>query len=331
MKPSRVLAPAFAALALAMTASAPPSPVTAPPKRAHHALVYDEAAGRVLLTGGSSPHVNGDCCAFFNDLWAFDGMRWIALQSSGDPMSGMRLAFDPSAGRVVSFGGYSNRRSRSDLRALDDGMWKALGQHDAMPAAEPGFVYGSRRHTFVAFGGSAGRGQAHADTWTFDGVRWNKIAAAGPPARQGHVMAFDDKRGRTVVFGGTGAATPPNPPPALGDTWEFDGQRWTQIDAGPGPSPRHSAGVAFDSRRGLVIIFGGMDASGFLADTWAWDGHAWVRLAQSPTGPEPRAMGYLAYDKKRDRVVLFGGRKGWPNDLNDTWEWDGTSWRRVGQ
>jgi hypothetical protein len=42
-------------------------------------------------------------------------------------------------------------------------------------------------------------------------------------------------------------------------------------------------------------------------------------------------MGYLAYDKQRDRIVLFGGRKGWPDgDLNDTWEWDGTSWRQVG-
>ena len=55
----------------------------APPKRAHHALVYDEDRERVLLTGGSSPFDNGDCCAFFNDLWAFDGTRWMALPPSG--------------------------------------------------------------------------------------------------------------------------------------------------------------------------------------------------------------------------------------------------------
>jgi hypothetical protein len=42
-------------------------------------------------------------------------------------------------------------------------------------------------------------------------------------------------------------------------------------------------------------------------------------------------MGQLAYDRRRDRVVLFGGRKGWPDgDLNDTWEWDGATWRRIG-
>jgi hypothetical protein len=40
-------------------------------------------------------------------------------------------------------------------------------------------------------------------------------------------------------------------------------------------------------------------------------------------------MGYLAYDRRRDRVVLFGGRRGWPNDLNDTWEWDGSRWTEI--
>ena len=87
--------------------------------------------------------------------------------------------------------------------------------------------------------------------------------------------------------------------------------------------------VAYDSKRGLVILFGGLGNDGFLGDTWSWDGTKWTRLAE--TGPEPRGMGYLAYDKRRDRVVLFGGRKGYPDgDLNDTWEWDGTRWQRVG-
>jgi hypothetical protein len=29
--------------------------------------------------------------------------------------------------------------------------------------------------------------------------------------------------------------------------------------------------------------------------------------------------------------VLFGGRIAWPNDANDTWEWDGTRWTQVPQ
>ena len=114
----------------------------------------------------------------------------------------------------------------------------------------------------------------------------------------------------------------------LGDTWEFDGRAWRRLDVA-GPSPRAAAGITFDSRRGLVLLFGGMDGERSLADTWAWDGRAWRKLADG--GPPPRSMGALAYDRRRDRVVLFGGRgPGWPDgDLNDTWEWDGSRWAMV--
>lgn len=322
-----VVAPASSLLAQAATSDIPP-------RRAHHAIVYDDAGGRVLITGGSSPFDNGNCCAMFNDLWAFDGTKWTALPPSGPAMSGMRLAFDPRAKRVVSFGGWIAGQSQTALRALHGAAWASLAPLTEMPAAEPGFVYDSQRNRFVAFGGSGGRGQVNGDTWEYDRSAWTKVvpAGAGPAPRQAFVMVFDERRGRTVAFGGMGVATPPTPPAPLGDLWEYDGRAWTKIAAGDGPAPRHSAGATYDSKRNRVIVFGGLGAGGMLGDLWAWDGRAWTRLADaSPDGPEPRAMGYIAYDRKRDRVVLFGGRKGWPNDLNDTWEWDGTRWRRVGQ
>jgi hypothetical protein len=302
-----------------------------PPHRAHHALVYDEARQRVLLTGGSSPYADGRCCAFFNDLWAFDGRQWTALRASGVPMSGMRLAYDSRNQRVVSFGGFANGQSLGDLRVLEQDTWTTIGRHDAMPAAEGGFVHDSRRGRFVAFGGSAGRGQAHGETWEYDGTAWTRVASDGPSPRQAFVMVFDERRGRTVVFGGLGARSAPDArPTVLGDLWEFDGRSWTRIDAPQGPAARHSAGATYDSRRGRIIVFGGLAGDDGLGDTWAWDGRAWARLADtSAEGPTPRSMGHLAYDRGRDRVVLFGGRKGWPEDLDDTWEWDGTTWHRA--
>ena len=304
---------------------------TSPPRRAHHALVYDEAGGRVLLTGGSSPHADGGCCAFFNDLWAFDGTRWSALTRSGAEMSGMQLAYDSRAKRVVSFGGYSAGRSMNDVRTLVNDSWTSLGQHPEISAAEPGFVYDSRRNTFVAFGGSAGRGQTQGDTWEFDGGRWSKVATASPPARQAFAMVFDERRGRTVAFGGSGTSSPGQPPQRFDDTWEFDGASWTRAQTSRAPSARVSPGAVYDSRRGVVILFGGLGADGFLGDTWSWNGTEWTKLDDGGQGkPEARAMGYLASDRKRDRSVLFGGRKGWPDgDLNDTWEWDGSTWSKV--
>ncbi|MEW5918078.1 MAG: hypothetical protein AB1762_16875 [Gemmatimonadota bacterium] len=313
-------------LALACSAFVLSAQGATPPARAHHSLAYDSEVGAVILTGGSTPRDSGRRFEFFNDLWAFDGARWTAYSPNGAALSGATLARHTRSGRLFSFGGY-NGQSLGVLRTLENGHWRQLGENSELRVAEPGFAFDSRRQRFVAFGGS-GRGSLNGDTWEFDGSRWMRLEVASPPRRQAFVMVFDSLRSRVVAFGGMGARAQPGQRPALyGDTWEFDGNRWTQRNAA-GPSPRNGAGAAYDSRRGIVIVFGGVDSSGFRNDTWSWDGSSWKKLAES--GPQPRGMGYLAYDPKRDRVVLFGGRKGWPDgDLNDTWEWDGRSWRRA--
>jgi hypothetical protein len=137
-------------------------------------------------------------------------------------------------------------------------------------------------------------------------------------------MVYDTKRKKTVLFGGSdGDGKKYND-----DIWEFDGITWKQIvNKGKGPGSRISPGYAYDSKRGLLIVFGGLDNQGMKGDTWAWNGKEWKLLADK--GPSSRAMGYMAYDKARDKVVLFGGRLGWPNDAADTWEWDGQEWKQV--
>ncbi|HEX6943848.1 MAG TPA: kelch repeat-containing protein [Gemmatimonadaceae bacterium] len=319
----RLLVATLSLIATVATAQSP-----APPRRAHHSLVYDEAGKRVLLRGGSTPIDGGSAFVFFNDTWAFDGKEWKKLGEAGQKLSGAQLVYDTKRNRIMSFGGYADGMSLPHLSSFDGKDWLATGQHPESRAAEPGFVYDSQRDRFVTFGGSAGRGSTLGDTWELTGTTWSKFAGASPPGRQGHVMVFDSKRNRVVLFGGAGSGGPGQPPPQFGDTWEFDGTTWTEKRVS-GPGPRGAAGATFDSKRGVVVIFGGAGPQGFFGDTWSWDGSNWKKL--SDTGPEPRAMGYLAYDKARDRIVLFGGRKGWPDgDLNDTWEWDGSKWTRIG-
>lgn len=254
------------------------TPSQTPPRRAHHALVYDESRQRVLLTGGSTPHDGGQRFEFFNDLWAFDGKTWAALGESGDKMSGMRLAWDGVNRRELSFGAYTGR-SIGLLRALTGDQWTTLGENADMPAAEPGFVFDSKRNRFMALGGSSGPGQALGDTWEFDGAAWTRSSAASPPPRQAHAMVFEERRGRILLFGGMGAAPRGQRPPALGDTWEFDGTRWTELKV-PGPGARNGAGIAYDSKRDRVVLFGGRKGwpDGDLNDTWEWDGATWRRI-----------------------------------------------------
>lgn len=293
-----------------------------PPVRAHHALVYDEKNKQVVLTAGSSPLNGGSSFALYNDLWAWNGRTWKLLGKAGDERSGIGLAYDSKQNKIISFGGFANNQSLSDLRVLEETTWKKVSNLPDNTAAEPGFVYDSHRNKFVLFGGSAARGKVNNTTWEWDGKEWKQLEGAGPEGRQAFAMVYDSKRKRTVLFGGMGA----EPTKRFGDTWEFDGTKWTLADT-TGPSARVSPGYAYDDKRGLLIIFGGMSAGGMLGDTWSWNGKSWKQV--SDKGPAPRAMGYMAYDKKRDKVVLFGGRLKWPNDANDTWEWDGKEWKEI--
>lgn len=315
---------ALSATMLAALQTPAASDTTQPHVRAHHALAYHPGERRVLLTAGSSP-LDADGTRYFmgDDTWSFDGRRWSLVSHSDRQVSGVRLAWDSRRGRMLSFGGYlGGATSIGDLRVLDGGQWRTLNVLPDMPVAESGFVYDSRRDRLVLFGGGSDR----PDTWEYDGERWTRFPGSNPPARQAHLMVFDERRGRTVLFGGMGSAPRGTRPPALADTWEFDGAAWVQLQAA-GPGPRHGAGSTYDSRRGLVLMFGGHDGTNLRNDLWAFDGTSWQKLFEG--GPAARAMGALAYDAGRDRVVLFGGRRGWPDDLNDTWEWDGRAWQEV--
>jgi hypothetical protein len=138
-------------------------------------------------------------------------------------------------------------------------------------------------------------------------------------------MAYDSSRGRTVLFGGLGGAGVGN----LGDTWEWDGENWTQM-ADSGPPARGQAAMAYDVQRNQTVLFGGAGPGAlFLVDTWGWDGSTWTQLAVS--GPSPRTNFAMAYDSKRQRIVVFGGL--WVATggalLADTWEWDGAAWTQL--
>ena len=131
-------------------------------------------------------------------------------------------------------------------------------------------------------------------------------------------MAYDSIRGVTVLFGG---ADPDGN--LFGDTWEWDGENWTQMED-VGPSSRLEFAMAFDAERKQTLLFGGgpnqPNPEFQFADTWGWDGQAWTQLADS--GPGKRTSHALAYDSERQRTVLFGGLL----PVADTWEWDGTEW-----
>lgn len=161
---------------------------------------------------------------------------------------------------------------------------------------------------------------------TAEQLQWVLRAPTGPRpgSRRWHGMAHDAERRRVVLFGGYRESDGVS----LGDTWTWDGVRWAQATSGTAPSPREAMGMAYDTVRQRVVLFGGFGPGGLQDDTWLWDGTTWSEVIPA-TRPPARQSHRMVYDAARGRIVLFGGFSD-TSSLDDTWEWDGTTWIRVG-
>src|SRR5262249_33727606 len=161
--------------------------------------------------------------------------------------------------------------------------------------------YDPVRRVTVMFGGSSALGD-FGETWEWDGTNWSRRSPeTSPPARSGHGMVYDSTRHRVVLYGGAAGLLHP-----LDDMWGWDGVTWTERMVTSGrPPPRTKAGVAYDSGRDRLVVYGGQDSEfRDLDDMWEFDGSQWLaQLGQTQPGKRSGVM--LAYDSKRKRTVLF--------------------------
>jgi hypothetical protein len=254
-------------------------------------------------------------------VWGWTGAEWRLLDSGGPPARNLAgVAYDRRRQTLVMHGG------TDDLGRSYGETWEWSSGWRQVAGAGPGvrdhtqLAYDPERGRAVLFGGSgADPNAAFPDTWEFDGTTWARVAATGPPGRVHHAMQYDPAVRRVVLFGGIipGAGS-------VGDTWTWDGSTWTR--APTSAMPRSHARMAFDSRLGGLLLVGGLPPS---SDMLVNRGGAWTPLSP-PTGPSARYLTDLAYDESRGVMVLFGG--GDPGGMalfDDTWEFDGTTWRRV--
>lgn len=110
------------------------------------------------------------------------------------------------------------------------------------------------------------------------------------------------------------------PSPAVTPKWEVT------ASAGSRPSTVATQMVYDSRRKRLVVLDPGLDMPGA---TWEHDGTGWTQVAAPDKSPPGRSGFALAYDSARGKVVLFGGRRTSAYHLDDTWEWDGTSWQKI--
>jgi RHS repeat-associated protein/uncharacterized repeat protein (TIGR01451 family) len=294
-------------------------PVTSPSLRIGHAMVYDADRGVTILFGG---YGESDV---LSDTWEYRGMGgWMPVETEHVPpaRAGHAMAYDSERGVVVLFGGRgAGYELLTDTWEYDGMDWRQAVTTTVTPSARQShtMAYDSDRDVVVLFGGHDGTGVL-SDTWEYNDGKWQQaVLASAPPARQGHVMVYDEARGMVIL---TGA----DPDLLGGDTWAYDESGWSPISDPWSPANR-GAGMAYDSDRGVSVLFGGAGGTGSAYDdgTLEYAG-AWSRATPEhyPAGRVGHAM---AYDSGRGVVVLFGGESdGYqvsdPTErVADTWEY----------
>jgi hypothetical protein len=167
--------------------------------------------------------------------------------------------------------------------------------------------------------------------WAYDGKDWTFLAADGPSGRDDVQLAFDSRRGRLVLYGGRRIGATRADLTLLTDTWEWDGSAWHQVDSA-GTGPRMHSGMAYDSARGVMVLFGGFGGDQALrADTWEWNGVKWSRRAD---GPADRWINGVVYDPRHGGILLHAAPRESYDDKTsyargELWRWDGSTWARV--
>jgi len=231
---------------------------------------------------------------------------------SPGPLAGATLVYDPENKGLLLFGGARTQTTADGHTesVFPPGTWVWDGTSwrerkvEGPPARSSAVTtYDSVRHVVILFGGAGvdagGRPILLDDTWTWDGAQWSQMTPVHvPPARYRAAIAFDQRRGVTVLYGGEG---PTNTPYA--DTWTWNGEDWAEQSPATSPSPRHYPAMAYDAERGNMVMFGGSAAGIRLNDTWIWNGATWTK--QTAPAPTAKGFGYATWDSKSKEVVVY--------------------------
>lgn len=294
------------------------SDTTTPTGRSLFVMEPDTASGVTWLFGG---HNQSD--EFF-DLWKYQNGNWLQV-TGGKTAPPVCLypagAFDSDRGRLVMI------CEDSTTWEWDGAEWASITSTDT-PAARrfSSMVYDPVRKKTVLFGGYVNI--AYFDeTWTWDGKVWTRVVKAknGPPARSNTSMFWDPSQQKIVVFGGIGRPTANDRIRRYGDTWSFDGTKWTEIKSlSNPPSPRYGCQARFDPVSGKVILFGGKnDDEEYINEQFEWNGTAWTKVTPARV-PSARMNGAMFHDPSTGKTTLFGGYAGY--HFSEIWELQDGTW-----
>ena len=304
-----------------------------PGVRSGHRAIYDAPRDRMVIFGGESGNV-------FDDTWALPlsgTPTWALLDDTRRYVNVPRsyFAMVNAGGAMVVFGGenpdFRNDTARLDLTAMP--AWQPVNPA-TKPSARGGLdgIFDAPRNRVLIFGGFDPNYVSYPQGFLNDvheyspgADAWQPVVTSGtpPPGRVAAGLIYDPVRERMLVIGGY------LPPTRYDDVWALSltgTPQWTQLfPTGTPMGPRSGHTVIYQPSQDRVIVFGGLDYSGFKNDVWALSlagTPSWTQLFPSgspPFGsPLPRESSAAVYDAARDRMIVVDGRT-IDNGFDDVW------------
>ena len=187
------------------------APYYYPPPRSCQNMYYDTVREEIIMYGGCNENQ-----VFFHDAWGWNGKQWENIDIQESPLaSGAPIIYDSKSQSAIGF-----------LAGQPSGTWiwnnngwsKPILATEPPPRANAKMANDPETGNSLMFGGQNTVNNTISlfnDTWIINGTAWHEIKnGLRPPGRWGHVVFFDAKLKKFMVFGGFSTTT-------LNDLWEI--------------------------------------------------------------------------------------------------------------
>jgi hypothetical protein len=234
-----------------------------------HSLAYDPVGKRVLMHGGMLATGRGIQGPYteYGDVHELKGGKWKLLgEAPSARMMGPALGFDPARRRLVAFG--RGIAESGGTFEFDGSKWEKAA--DQGPVGLVGFGAATNGAGELLLVGGFDESGPKTNTWLLKQGKWRK-ASSSPESLEASCVAFDAKRKRYVLIGGTKADGSHSK-----QTWAFDGSSWKVLDTA-GPGPFDMPAMAYDAKRDRIVLVGATLRLPAKTETWEWDGRKWEK------------------------------------------------------
>ena len=246
-----------------------------PQARSAASITYDEAHHNVVLFGGLAGQT------VLGDTWTWTSTGWSSHQGlsvSPSPRQGAAMGYDEASQQVILFGGASGSGSLNDTWAWDGAAWQELRPDHSPPSREGAAIaYDPRWTSLIVFGGvDDATGSNLMDTWSWNGRDWLTSVAPFPGQSVRPRMGFLPAANLAELYGDCG-------PSHDATVYAFDGGWGGRGTSGDLPPALCLPGLASNTDRRLIVLFGGKPTAGGTpsTSTWNYDGNIWARLSRS--------------------------------------------------